>query len=103
TSYGAGEGVSFACAVAGLVGARGGREVAGLGPPRHVRLPGGIDGYTGAPIIATAAEVSRIHERRAAGVDLGDERVISCAGCGLLGVLSREVIRCGLASDICIA
>src|SRR5262249_10170040 len=56
------------------------------------------DGEAG--VGAVAAEVRRVHQGRAGGVDLRDEGVAEAEIRRLDGVLDREVRRAGLAGDV---
>src|SRR5439155_1156585 len=72
------EGV-FGAADSGLEGAGGRGEVGGKGNPRHVGVAAGVHGDAEALVNATPAEVCRVAELSASGIELGHEGVFGAA------------------------
>src|SRR5439155_20980161 len=61
------ESVVITTAAGGLEGTCG-REISRFGKSRHISVSGRIHGDTIALVVAVSAEIGRIHERRAAGL-----------------------------------
>jgi integrase len=52
-----------------------GREVGRIGPPRHVGIARRVQGDTGSPVVAAAAQVGGVDERAAGGTQFGHKGV----------------------------
>src|SRR3989442_2726452 len=61
-----------------------GREVGGLGRPRHIGVAGRVDSDTLRAVFLSTPEIRRVHERR-----IDDERIARLVGSDLEGVGRR--------------
>src|SRR5439155_10181346 len=75
-----------------LEGTRG-REISRVGTSGNVSVSGRIYSDTSAEVVRVSAEIGRIHERRAGGVQLGHESISKTPMSSLEGARGREVNR----------